>query len=187
MPTEAYPTPLAGQRITASLLRAMQPQVARKTADTSRAATTLTTPDPHLQFDVIAGAVYIMDGWIKYDGPAAADFNLDWSAPTGSLGEWFGWGTGHSPVITFSNTGTVQLDTTSGRGYTIRTETNDITAARSFGCLGTGGAPLTVAVYGTLRVGATSGTYSCDWAQLTSDATAVTVYTDSWLRLQRIA
>ncbi|BCM70850.1 hypothetical protein ACWDUC_14015 [Streptomyces tricolor] len=184
---EAYPTPLAGQRITATLLRSMQPLVARKTADTQRAATTTTTADPHLTFDVAAGAVYIMDGIIKYDGPAAADLNLDWSAPTGSLGEWYGWGAGHSPVISWNNTPAMVTDSQQARGYPIRTETNDITSARSFGCLGTGGTPLTVALWGTLRVGSTAGTYSLDWAQLVSDATAVTLYTDSWIRLQRIA
>lgn len=184
---ESYPTPLAGQRLTAALLRSMLPQVARKTSDTPRAATTTTTPDPHLQFTVEANAVYAMDGWIKYDGPAAADLNLDWTAPAGALGEWTGWGAGHSPVITFSAAGAVQTDTQGGRGYPIRTETNDVASARSFGCLGTGLIPLTVLIAGMLRVGSTGGTYSCDWAQLTSDASPVTLYTDSWLRLQRIA
>lgn len=184
---EAYPTPLAGQKLTATLLRSMLPQVARKTADTQRSATTTATADPHLQFDVVANAVYIMDGWIKYDGPATADLNLDWTTPAGALGEWTGWGAGHSPVITFSAAGAVQTDTQGGRGYSIRTETNDVASARSFGCLGTGLIPLTLLIAGTLRVGSTGGTYSCDWAQLTSDASPVTLYTDSWLRLQRIA
>lgn len=183
---EAYPTPLAGQRLTAALLRSMQPQVARKTADTSRAATTTATADPHLQFTLEANAVYVMDGWLKYDGPAAADLNLDWTAPSGTLGEWLGWAAGHSPVITFSAAGAAQLDTQGGRGYPIRTETNDVASARSFGCLGTGITPLTLILNATLRVGATGGTYSCDWAQLVSDASPVTLYTDSWLRLQRI-
>lgn len=184
---ESYPNIPAGTRLTAELLRSMLPVVARKTADTSRAATTTPAADPHLQFEVEAGAVYIMDGWIKYDGPAAADLNVDWTAPSGSLGEWLGWAAGHSPVITFSAAGAVQTDTQGGRGYPVRTETNDIASARSFGCLGTGVTPLTMIVNGTLRVGSTGGTYSCDWAQLTSDASPVTLYTDSWLRLQRIA
>jgi len=184
---EQYPTLAGGQRITGALLRSMLPLFARKTADTPRAATTAATADPHLQFDVEANAVYSMDGWIKYDGPTTADLNLDWSAPSGALGEWYCWGAGHSPVITFSAAGAAQLDTQGGRGYPVRTETNDITAARSFGCLGTGITPLTLTLGGILRVGSTAGTYSCDWAQLVSDASPVTLYTDSWLRLQRIA
>ncbi|WP_318205400.1 hypothetical protein [Streptomyces sp. SCL15-4] len=184
---EAYPTPLAGQRITASLLRSMQPQVVRKTSDTSRAATTTVTPDPHLQFDLVAGGVYVMDGWIKYDGPSAADLNIDWSVPSGTLGEWVGFGGGLSPMISFNASAVLVTDSQQSRGYTIRTESTDVAASRAFGTLGLTGVQLSVALYSTLRVGSVSGTYSLDWAQVTSDASPVTLYTDSWLRLQRIA
>lgn len=184
---EAYPTPLAGQRITASLLRSMQPQVARKTSDTQRAAQTTLQADPHLQFDVVAGAVYILDGWIKFDGPAAADLNLGFSGPAGVLGEWVAYAGGHSPMITFSNTGVLQTDTQGARGYTIRTEPTDVVAARSYGTLGVGLTPLTTPIMSTLRVGSTGGTYALTWAQFVSDASPTTLYTDSWLRLQRIA
>lgn len=184
---EYYPQPLAGQRLTASLLRSMLPQVARKTADTSRAATTTVTPDPHLQFEVEANGVYVMDGWLKFDGPSAADINIDWSAPTGSTGEWVAYAGGHSPMISFDNTATMQTDSQQARGYTIRTESTDLTAGRSYGTLGTSLTPITAAIYGTLRVGSTAGTYSLDWAQFVSNAGATTIYTDSWLRLQRIA
>lgn len=184
---EAYPTPLAGQRPTASLLRSMLPQVARKTADTQRSATTTTTADPHLQFEVEANGVYILDGWLKYDGPTAADISIDFSAPSGSLGEWTALGVGHSPVISWNTTPTLVTDSQQSRGYTIRTETSDITSARTYGALGTGGTPLSMIIYATLRVGSTAGTYSLDWAQSTSDAGSTTIYTDSWLRLLRIA
>lgn len=184
---ESYPTPVGGQRLTAALLRSMLPIVARKTADTSRPATTVTSADPHLQFTVEANAVYVMDGWIKFDGPAAADLNIDWTAPAGTLGEWAAYGGGHSPMISFSNTSVIQSDTQSARGYAIRTETNDITSARSYGTLGTGLTALTMPVFGTIRVASTPGIYSMDWAQLVSDAGSTTIYTDSWLRLQRIA
>jgi hypothetical protein len=165
----------------------MQPMVARKTSDTSRSATTVTTADPHLQFDVLANAVYIMDGWIKYDGPTAADLNLDWSAPSGALGEWVAIGAGHSPVIGASSVPALQSDTQDARGYLMRVEANDVTSARSFGTLGTGIVPIVLSIQGTLRVGTTAGTYSLDWAQFASNATACTLYTDSWLRLQRVA
>jgi hypothetical protein len=184
---EAYPTFLAGQRITASLLRSSQEQLLRKTSDTSRAATTTTTADPHLQMDVVAGAVYRWHGWIKYDGPTAADLNVDFSAPTGSLGEWTAIGAGHSPVIGASNAPALITDTQDARGYLMRVEANDVTSARSYGTLGTGGVPLTLQLYGTLRVGSTAGTFSLDWAQLASNATACTLYTDSWLSVLRVA
>jgi len=183
---EAYPTYLAGQRITASLLSSGQPQVARKTADTQRAATTTPAADPHLTFSVVANAVYVLDGWLKYDGPTAADLLLDWSAPSGTEGEWLGWGVGHSPVISFNTTPAIVSDSVQSRGYPIRTESNDVTAAKSFGCLGVGTA-LTMVLAATVRVGSVSGTYSLDWSQQVSDASNVTLFTDSWLRLQRIA
>lgn len=184
---EAYPTFLAGQRLTASLLRSAQEQVARKTADTSRAAVTTTAPDPHLQFDVVAGAVYRWHGWVKYDGPTAADLSLDFGAPSGSLGEWAAIAVGSSPVIGASSVPAFQTDTQDSRGYMVRTETNDVTAARSYGTLGTNNVPLTAWLYGMLRVGPTGGTFSLDWAQFTSNATPVTLYTDSWLSMLRIA
>jgi len=183
---EAYPTYLAGQRITASLLSSGQPQTARKTADTQRQATTTPAADPHLQFTLVVGAVYTLDGWLKYDGPTAADLLLDWSVPVGTEGEWFGWGVGHSPVISFNTTPAIVSDSVQSRGYPLRVESNDIAAAKSFGCLGVGTA-LTMDLKATIRVGSVGGTYSLDWSQQTSDAANVTLFTDSWLRLQRIA
>jgi hypothetical protein len=184
---ESYPTYAGGQRITASLLRSAQPMLARKTSDTSRSATTTTTADPHLQFDVTAGAVYTWHGWIKYDGPTAADLSLDCSAPSGSLGEWAAIGIGHSPVIGATSAPALQTDTQDARGYLTRFESTDVTSARSYGTLGTGNVPVTTWLYGTLRVGPTSGTWSLDWAQNTSNASPVTLYTDSWLYMLRVA
>ncbi|MDJ0460575.1 hypothetical protein [Streptomyces sp. H27-C3] len=184
---EYYPNLLAGQRLRASTLRDMLPMTARKTSDTSRTATTTAVADPHLTFDLVANAVYIMDGWIKFDGPAAADLNIDWTAPSGTLGEWAAMGAGNGQVVSANTTPALIADTQSSRGYLVRTESTDITAARSFGCLGTGLAPLTAVIHGTIRVGSTAGTYSLDWAQLVSDAGATTLYTDSWLRFVRIA
>lgn len=183
---ESYPGPLAGQRITASLLRSMLPQTLRKTSDTSRSATTTVTADPHLQLEVEANAVYIWEGWIKYGGGTTGDLNLDFSAPSGSLGEWAGIGGGSSAVTGASAAPALVTDTVTSRGYMVRLETSDVAQARSFGTLGVSDA-LHIALHGTLRVGSTPGTWSLDWAQNTSDATATTLYTDSWVRFQRVA
>lgn len=182
---ESYPTFLAGQRITAGLLSSAQSLVVRKTADTARSATTTTTADPHLQLTVEANAVYVWDGWIKYDADAAGDLNLDFTAPSGALGEWVGLGAGN-PVTGASATPTLRIDTAGASGYLIRTETTDVAAARSFGGLGAG-TTLTVQLNGTLRVSTTAGTFSLDWAQAASVATATTLFTDSWFRFQRVA
>ena len=183
---EAYPTYLAGQRLTAALLRSSQIQVLRKTSDTPRSATTTATADPHLQTDLVANGVYIWEGWLKYDSPTAADINIDFSGPAGLLGEWTAIGVG-SPVVGSTSAPALQTDTQASTGYMTRLETNDVMAARSYGGLGTGNTPITLHLKGTLRVASTAGTWSLDWAQFTSNATATTLYTDSWIWLLRIA
>lgn len=171
---ESYPTLLAGQRITADLLRSMLPQTARKTADTSRAATTTTTADPHLAFDAAANAVYIWDGWVKYFADPAADLTIDFTVPSGSLGEWNGFAAG---------SGTSGVGVTAG--YSIRTESNDVSQPRNY--YGSTDLQHGLILHGILRTSTTAGTFSLDWAQGTSSATATILYTDSWLRFQRIA
>lgn len=182
---EAYPTPLAGQKLTASLLRLMQPQLARKTADTPRSSTTTLTADPHLTFTVAANAVYSWWGWIKYDAPTGGDIIISFEAPSGSQGEWGGHGPG-SLVISSNSTPTLQTDSITTQGYMLRVESNDVTQLRTFGGLGAG-TPLTIPINGILRVGSTGGTWALDWAQSVSNATATTLYTDSYIMLQRIA
>ncbi|MFJ5967877.1 hypothetical protein [Streptomyces sp. NPDC093060] len=182
---ESYPTLLAGQRITASLLRSMQPQVGRKTADTSITASTTPVADPHITFNVEAGAVYTWVGWVKYDGATGGDILLTFTAPSGALGEWAGHGAGIT-VIGAQSTPTLETDTVRTNGYMQRTESNDVTQSRSFGALGVGNA-LTVFLKGTLRVASTAGTFALSWAQNASNATATTLYTDSYISLQRIA
>lgn len=185
--SEAYPTFLAGQRITASLLSSAQPMTVRKTSDTSRSSTTTAVADPHLQFtNLPANAVYTLTGWLQYSTSTAADILIDWTTPAGAQGAWGAYGAGHSPVISFNTTPAITSDTQQSRGYPVRLETNVIGQSRSFGGLGTG-VTLTTGIFALMRVGSTGGTYSMDWAQLASDATNTTIYTDSWLCLQRIA
>ncbi|MFD5566659.1 hypothetical protein [Streptomyces cadmiisoli] len=145
---------------------------ARKTADTARGSTT-TTADPHLTFpNLVAGAVYEVDGWIKYSADAAADITLDWTVPDGTLGEWTGTG--------------ASIDTAgAANGYSVQVASTDVDSARSFGGAGAG-ATLTIDIKGTLRVGS-AGTYSLLWAQRVTNAVDTTVHTDSWLRLHRTA
>lgn len=182
---EAYPTLLAGQRLTASLLRSMQVQSLRKTADTSRSATTTLTADPHLQMDVVAGGVYTVWGWLKYDALAAADIVVGFSFPTGTLGEWTGIGGGIT-VTSATGGGGTQQDAVSTWGYNVRLETTDLVNTRNYGGLGVGNT-LTVQVNATFRIGATAGTLALTWAQGASNATATTLYTDSWLNVLRTA
>lgn len=170
---EAYPTFLAGQRITAALLRSAQPQVIRKTADTSRSATTTFADDPHLTFAVEANGVYVMDGWVKYFADPTPDIKIQFTTPSGTLGEW-AWIMPGSGTLT---TGTA--------GYSIRTETNDVSGSRTG--YGTSDSTMFTPMSALWRVGSAAGSITMQWAQNTSNATATVIYTDSWLRFQRIA
>jgi hypothetical protein len=163
----------------------MIPLMARKTADTARASTTTTTADPELQFTLEANATYAMDGFLKYDADATAKISIDFTGPVGVLGEWVGWGAGAPAISTNGSPGALISDTSSTRGYMIRNESNDVEQLRTFGALGVGNI-LTILINGTIR-NTTAGTYTLDWAQVNSSATATTIYTDSWLRLQRVA
>ena len=182
---EQYPTFLAGQRLTASLLTSSQPMTARKTSDTSRASTTTTTADPELTFELVANGVYIWDGWLKYTGIAAGDINIDFTIPTGALGEYTAFGAGRGVISATGTPGVLQANTADTNGYMIRTESNDISQARSFGAIA--GTDFSLLMSGIVRVSTTAGTFALEWAQAVSDATATVVYTDSWMRLQRIA
>lgn len=170
---EFYPQPLAGQKITASLLRSMLPQIVRKTADTSRSATTTYEADPHLVFPAEAGAVYVMWGWVKYFASTTPDIKIRFTVPTGCLGEW-AW------IMPGSGTGA-----SATAGYSIRTDTNDVGAGRTG--YGTSDTQQMTPMGALFRMSTTAGNISLEWAQNTSDATASVLYTDSWLAFQRIA
>lgn len=171
---ESYPTFLAGMKLTAALLRSAQPQLVRKTADTSKSADTTYADDPHLVFAAEASAVYSMWGWVKYFADPTPDLKIQFSVPSGCLGEW-GW---MMPGATTPGTGTTT-------GYSIRTETNDVTAGRTG--YGTGDTQQMTPMGAIFRMNTTPGNIALQWAQNTSNATATTLYTDSWLMFQRIA
>lgn len=71
-----YPTFFAGQRLTAGLLREMQPTFVYKPADESRANTTSPVADAHLTVPLKASVWYELSGVIFYSADAAYDFRL---------------------------------------------------------------------------------------------------------------
>lgn len=170
---ERYPTFLAGQRLTASLLTSAQSQVVRKTADESRTATTTFADDTHLVFAAEASAVYTMWGWIKYFADPTPDLKIQMAVPTGCLGEW-AW--------IMPGSGTLASGTA---GYSVRTETNDVNVGRAG--YGTSDSQHNTPISGLFRMSSTAGNISLQWAQNSSSATATILYTDSWLMFQRIA
>lgn len=170
---ESYPPLAAGQRITAALLRSMLPQTVRKTADESRSATTTLADDTHLVFAAEAGAVYTMWGWIKYFADNTPDIKMQFTVPAGCLGEWAWMMPGSGTLAGSIN------------GYSIRTESNDVNVVRTG--YGTSDTQQNTPVSGLFRMSTTPGNIALQWAQNVSNATATTLYTDSWLMFQRIA
>ncbi|MFG2276779.1 hypothetical protein ACGFNY_44350 [Streptomyces chartreusis] len=154
----------------------------RRTTDATKTSTTTVVADTQIaSFTADANATYIVDGFLKYSGPG--DFQMGWIVPSGTLGEWQGIGNG-TTVIGYAS-GAIQSDTSGTFGYMVRTESTDIASTRTYGGIGT--SVFGVQVRGLFRVGATAGTISLAWAQGTSNATATTLYTDSHLRLEKVA
>lgn len=158
--------------------------VKTKSADTSRASTTTLTSDPHINFTLAASATYIIDGFVYYGADTTGDIQLAWTIPTGATGQWLGNGVGTSVASANGSGGTTTNNATSW-GYTLRAESTSIDAARAYGGIDTStlfGVQLT----GTIHAG-TGGTFALSWAQNSSSSTATKLYTDSWVRLQRVA
>ncbi|MFV8127550.1 hypothetical protein [Streptomyces syringium] len=146
---------------------------ARKTVDTARTSTTTSTDDPHLSVPVSASATYTVDGLIIYNTPQAADFKFQFAVPAGATQLWSPWA--------ISDDSDVNAGGTVGR---IRTGTST-GGATQLGVLAT--VNVTCRPVGLIRTGATAGTVVVQWAQGASSASATTVVTDSWIKLQRVA
>lgn len=131
-----------------------------KTADTSRTTNTTITADPHLTIEVEASAKYLVVLRAAILSPAAADFQCDWSVPTGAtLNRYsihYATGTVVSPSAAFD---------------------------ASFSTSGSDDALL---IMGTLVVSTTAGSLTWRWAQFASSGTT-TVYEGSSLHLVRVA
>lgn len=147
---------------------------AYKTGDTSRASTTTTSPDPHLQVSVAANAVYQVEMFIAYTSLDTVDIQFDYSAPASATGILSPWAPDQS-LAASGTTGTVRYVADAS-----------VTAARAVG----GSDASTIVTgrpVGTLITSGTAGTFSFDWAQNLSNATATVVKAGSWIRLTRMA
>lgn len=144
---------------------------ARKPLSTSRASTTTLAADPHLSVTLSPGT-YSIDAFLMYDGDAAADLKLSWTAPAGTTGAWWPGGPDSSVAAQASLPRWGAL--------------SDIgTSSLPVGAIGAG-TIVTCRPVGTAVV-VTAGTVALTWAQQTTSATATILRGQSTLRLQRIA
>ncbi|MFF6829650.1 hypothetical protein [Streptomyces longwoodensis] len=166
-----WPTILAGQTVTAGLLTSMLPIPAFKTISTPRASTTTAVPDPELVATVAANAQYGFQAFIRTSGDPSGDLKCTFTGPSGSSGSW--------GARTMDTAATVAT----GLSQAIRTP---LGTTKSIGELSTT-APQIIQASGRLITGSTAGTFSFDWAQDVSFATATVIEADSWFTLWRIA
>jgi len=151
-----------------------------KSADTVRNNTTTLTADPHLAVPVItANTRYILSGFLKWAATTVADIKFDLSFPTGATWE--------------ANTDTYSRDAALGsqEADTRCWNQSDGSPAGSIaiagGGAGTGQLRYTNILDGILNVASTTGTITLRWAQAALEASNVTLYSGSWLELDRIA
>lgn len=172
-----YPSILAGQRITASLLQAMLPLIAYKTANTDRSATTTLTDDPDMTVQLAANAVYRVEMRIYYattTGTGAPLFKTAWDVPSGATGNRSAQGPGSNAV----DPGADNIAVHSGVHAFATTVTYGGRASAVNQCVAIETATITTTNAGTLAL---------QWAQATSSATAVRVAAGSVLTAHRIA
>lgn len=166
-----FPTIPAGKIITSGLLMSMLPEWVGKTTSTPRTSTATVAPDPELQAPVVASAEYTFWGYIRYSGGQTGDFKAQFTGPAGSTGSWA------ARVMNVSD-----IDQSDPSNAT-RVALN---SPKSIGCISTTAAQ-TIQFTGRMYTAGTAGTFSFDWAQDTSNATATSVEADSFFFLRRVA
>lgn len=165
-----YPTILAGQRATASLLTSMQPITAVKSIDETVISTTTLQDDNELVVAVAANAVYELRMFLAYTTADTPDIKVGFSVPAGTT---MSWSTRHLDPSVTSPTGIIY--------------TGVITAADAAGLSGGGGGNMMCDVTGLVRVSTTAGNLQFRFAQLVSTASTTKVLANSWLKLTRFA
>jgi hypothetical protein len=137
-----------------------------KTADENLTSNTTLQDDDELAIAVRASAWYGLNGMIRYAAGTTGDIKFGWSGPASAALQW-AW-SGVDTSLASTNTGELGIGDSSALGG----------AGSSFTQI----ARLT----GFLQVAGTAGTLTFRWAQNTSDGTASSVKTGSWIQLTRM-
>ena len=144
--------------------------VVRKTADESVTSSETTQNDDHLLFAVGANETWVCQFFLKMSGDAAGDIRVGVSVPSGSVTLL---GIGPAPGVTIQE-GDAKFTVSTG--------------LLTFGTPYSGTAnPVTGLVTAVVTVGGTGGNVVLQWAQLTSNATATNILTDSVLVANKVA
>lgn len=159
----------AGQRITAVLLNSIGPLGVIKGADQSVTSSTALVNDNALTVPLVAGATYLFDCYLDYEGgtTGASDLKWQWSIPAGATMRYG-----------------ADYPSTSGLAVTIGTNT-----AATVPHAGTNGAGtlMSARMKGSVTMSSTAGPLQLQWAQVTSSGTATIIHSQSYLALWRMS
>ncbi|WP_130291597.1 hypothetical protein [Pseudonocardia sediminis] len=127
-----------------------------------------------MAFSVSAGATYLLDGLIRYNGPTISDVKIGFTGPAMASILWSanGMDASGTAMTTAGSLQTVGV-TAIGAGNTI--------------ALGCSGGLVTVACPRGLFRPSAAGTLQLVWAQNSSNILASSLYPPSFLTLQRVA
>lgn len=166
-----YPVPLAGQRITASLLTSMLPLFVVKAADETVNNSATFQSDNELVLAVVANATYLLDMHVLYQSGTTPDLSIAFSVPAGTTMAWSPHGLDQ---LVSGNAGNVFL--------------TKLSEAQGAGLGGAGTTtPVAARICGLVQVSSTAGNLQFRWAQLTINASNTTVFAGSWMKLTRVA
>ena len=148
-----------------------------KAADTSRSLTTSRSADPDMQFPIVGGETYVAEFFITIDASAAGDLSFSFS---------LGGGTLNRGSLYAERYGSNDSSVNGNAGYPC--DGSLITAFAVSTVAGNDTANYVEYLHVTVCLDvATSGTFSFDWAQATSDAAASVVKAGSQLFYERVA
>ncbi|SFK92779.1 hypothetical protein SAMN05216275_14174 [Streptosporangium canum] len=141
----------------------------RKTSDTARSNAASQTADPHLTLAVAANSTYLFDGFLIYSGPTAADFAFGFTLPSGATSQF--------AAHTLADTAGATYGDIDMRVY----------APPSVFFMGAAASNAASMPRGIIRTGGTAGNVTLIWSQVIGNASATTLYADSYIRLEKVA
>jgi len=140
-----------------------------KTTATGPRTSATPAADPHLSALLAGNATYTLDVFAKWSGDGASDINWSWVIPSGATGSWVCYA-GDTAMTALPST-MRNIDTAISGG------------SRSYGVIAT---VIGVAMRGTVHT-TTAGTFAANWGAQTGGGAGVTLYEDSWMKLERTA
>ena len=141
--------------------------IVRKTADEAVASSATLQDDDHLKFALAANEAWAFEAFIIANGDSAKDIKFAFTVPSGATLMWSGLG--------------LHVDAADETDFKVGYVVVASGTQETFGVRGSlVRAPYRL--YGTVVNSTTAGDLQLQWAQRVSDATATTVFENSWLK-----